>query len=150
MGGPCAWASPVARVGLALLPDAFDMSRAAEIISVMGLLLPTVLAGSLAGLVARRLGAVALVPDVARVRSKEGLTVFALTFAERTSHKPASPQAHDLQSVAETEENGGEKRGPTNSEENGRRGEICPVEKKMAQSTGPVHPDGLSTVSGYR
>jgi hypothetical protein len=76
--------------------------------------------------------------------------MFALTFAERTSHKPASPQAHDLQIVAETEENGVEKRGPTHSEENGRRGAICCVGKKMAQSTGPVHPDDLSTVSGYR
>src|SRR5215475_2053128 len=105
MGGPCAWASPVARVGLAPLPDAFDMSRAAEIISVMGLLMPSALAGSLAGLAARRLGAVALVPDVARVRSKEGPTVLARTCAEWTSHEPASPQAHELQIAAETEEN---------------------------------------------
>jgi hypothetical protein len=30
---------------------------------------------------------------------------------------------------------GGEKRGPQNSEEDGRKGEICPVGKKMAQST---------------
>jgi hypothetical protein len=66
------------------------------------------------------------------------------------SHEPASPQAHDLQIVAETEENGGEKRGPTNSEENGRRGAICHVGKKTAQTTGPVHSDVLSTVSGYR
>jgi hypothetical protein len=37
--------------------------------------------------------------------------------------------------VAETEENGGEKRGPKNLEEDGRRGEICPVGKKRAPST---------------
>ena len=92
-------------MGLAPLPDALDLGRAAEIIPVVGLLMPSALAGSLAGLAARRLGAVALVPDVARVRSKEGPTVLALTFAEWTSHEPASPQAHDLQIAAETEEN---------------------------------------------
>jgi hypothetical protein len=61
--------------------------------------------------------------------------VLALALGAWRSHEPASPQAHDLQIGAETEENGGEKRGPTNIEEDGRRGEICHVGKKMAQST---------------
>ena len=83
------------RVGLAPLPDALDLGRAAEIIPVVGLLMPPVLAGRLAGLAARRLGAVALVPDVARVRSKEGPTVLALPFAEWTSHEPEEMQAYE-------------------------------------------------------
>jgi len=98
-------------VVLAPLPDALDLGRAAEIITVVGLLMPPALAGSLAGLSARGLGAVALAPDAARVRIKEGPTVLALAFAEWTSHEPASPQAHELQLAAETEENGEKKAG---------------------------------------
>jgi hypothetical protein len=44
----------------------------------------------------------------------------------------------------------GEKSGLKNIEEDGRRGELCHVGKKMAQPTRPVDPDGVSTVSGYR
>src|SRR5437870_6498217 len=101
------------------------MGGAGEVIAVAWLLEPAVLAGGFAGLPARELGAVALAPGAARVRSKEGLTVLALALGAWTSHEPASPQAHALQIVAETEENGGEKRGPKNIEEDGRRGEIC-------------------------
>jgi hypothetical protein len=137
-------------MSLAPLPDALDLGRAAEIIPVMGLLMPPALAGSLAGLATCGLGTVALVPDVARVRRKEGPTVLALPFAGWTSHEPVSPQAHELQSAAETEENGEHKSGPKHLEEDGRRGEICYVRKKMAQPTRPVDLDGLSTVSGYR
>ena len=93
---------------LAPLPDALDMGGAGEVIAVAGLLEPAVLARSFARLTARGLGAVALAPGAARVRRKEGLTVLALALGVWTSHEPASPQAHDLQSVAETEENGGE------------------------------------------
>ena len=73
------------------------------------------LAGGFAGLPARELGAVALAPDAARVRIKEGPTVLALAFAEWTSHEPASPQAHELQLAAETEENGEKKAGRSTS-----------------------------------
>ena len=73
--------------------------------------MPPALAGRLAGLAARRLGAVALVPDVARIRRKEGPTMLTLALGAWTSHEPVSPQAHDLQSAAETEENGEKKVG---------------------------------------
>jgi hypothetical protein len=125
------------------------MGRAAKVIAVVRFAEPTALAGSLAGLSARRLGTVVLALGAARVRIKEGPTVLALAFAAWTSHEPASPQAHNLQIAAETEEHGA-KSGPKTIEEDGRRGEICHVGKKMAQPTRPVHPDGLSTVSGHR
>ena len=76
------------------------------------------LAGSLAGLSARGVGTVVLAPGAARVRMKEGPTVLALAFAEWTSHEPASPQAHELQIAAETEENG---KKATEAEDNRRR-----------------------------
>jgi hypothetical protein len=69
-------------MGVAPLPDALDMSRVAEIIPVVRFVMPTALAGGLAGLAARGLGAVALAPGAARVGSKEGLTVLALAFRE--------------------------------------------------------------------
>jgi len=135
---------------LAPLPDALDLGGAGEVIAVAGLLEPAALARRLAGLAARGLGAVALAPDVARVRHKEGPTVLTLALGAWTSHEPVSPQAHDLQNAAEKEENGEQKSRPKHLEEDGRRGEICYVRKKMAQPTRPVDPDGLSTVSGYR
>src|SRR5215813_5464419 len=79
---------------------------------------------SFARLSARGLGAVALAPGATRVRSKEGPTVLALALGAWTSHEPASPQAHDLQIAAETEENGGEKSGPKKIEADQRRGDI--------------------------
>src|SRR5256885_10297161 len=85
------------------------MGRAAEIIPVVRLVMPTALAGGLAGLAARGLGAIALAPGAARVRRKEGLTVLALAFGKWTSHGPASPQAHDQGMGAWKEENGAEK-----------------------------------------
>jgi hypothetical protein len=69
-------------MGFAPLPDAFDMRRVAEIIPVVRFVMPTALAGGLAGLAARGLGAVALAPGAARVGIKEGLTVLALAFRE--------------------------------------------------------------------
>ena len=67
------------------------------------------MAGGLAGLAARGLGAVALARGAARVGLKEGLTVLALAFCEWTSHGPASPQAYDQGMGAWKEENGAEK-----------------------------------------
>ena len=122
MGYPRALASPVPRVGFAPLPDALDMGRVAEIIPVVRLLMPTALAGGLAGLAARGLGAVALAPGAARVGIKKGLTVLAVAFREWTSHWPASPQANDRKIGAWKEENGEEKSEPKKIEENGRRG----------------------------
>ena len=98
------------------------MSRVAEIIPVVRFVMPTALAGGLAGLAARGLGAVALAPGAARVGSKEGLTVLALAFREWTSHWPASPQANDRKIGAWKEENDEEKSAPKKSEANGRRG----------------------------
>ena len=122
MGGPRTLASPVARVGFAPLPDALDLSRAAEIISVLRFLMPTALASGLAGLAARGLAAVALAPGTARVGSKEGLTVLTLAFREWTFHWPASPQANDQGSGGWKEENRAEKSAPKKSEAHGRRG----------------------------
>jgi len=96
------------------------MGRVAEIIPVVRLLMPTALAGGLAGLAARGLGAVALAPGAARVGIKKGLTVLALAFREWTSHWPASPQANDRHIAAWKEENGkahtGESRGKKREE----------------------------------
>src|SRR5215831_12260997 len=100
MGSASAPASPVARVGSAPLPDALDLGGAGEVIAVAWLVQPAALAGGLAGLPARGLGAVALAPGAARVGSKKGLTVLALAFREWTFHGPASPQAHDRKIVA--------------------------------------------------
>ena len=58
------------------------MGRAAEVITVVGLLQPTVLAGRFACPSARGLGTVALPPGAAWVGSKDGLTVLALAFGE--------------------------------------------------------------------
>jgi len=68
-------------VSLAPLPDALDMGGAGEVIAVAWLLEPAVLAGGFAGLPARELGAVALAPGAARVRSKEGLSVAERSFS---------------------------------------------------------------------
>ena len=103
--------APVARVGLAPLPDTLDMGRAAEIIPVVRFVEPTALAGGLAGLLAPGRGAVALALGVARVGSKEGLTMLALAFGMWTSHWPASPQANHRKIGAWKEENGEEKAG---------------------------------------
>ena len=135
---------------VAPLPHALDLSGAGEVIAVAGLLEPAALARRLAGLAARGLGAVALALDVARVRGKEGPTVLALALGAWTSHEPVSPQAHDRQSTAETEENGEHKSGPEHLEEDRRRGKLCYVRKKTAHPTRPVDPAGFSTVSGYR
>jgi hypothetical protein len=102
-------------MGAAPLPDALDVGGAGEVIAVAGLLEPAALARRLAGLAARGLGAVALALDVARVRCKEGPTVLALALGAWTSHEPVSPQAHDLQSAAETEETGSTKAGRSTS-----------------------------------
>ena len=93
---------------LAPLPDALDMGGAAEVIPVAGLVQPTALTVSFAGLAARGLGAVALAPGAARVGIKEGLAVLTLTLGEWTSHWPASPQVNDLHTAAWREENGEE------------------------------------------
>ena len=97
--------------------------------------MPTALAGGLAGLAARGLGAVALAPGAARVGIKEGLTVLALALPEWTSHGPASPQAHDQGNGVWKEENGQEKRAPKKIKEDGRTG--CPdvLGKKTQQPT---------------
>ena len=109
-------------MGFAPLPDTLDMGRAAAIIPVVRLVMPTALAGGLAGLAARGLGAIALAPGAARVGRKEGLTVLALAFGKWTSHWPASPQANDQGSGAWKEENGATKSELKKIEENGRRG----------------------------
>ena len=137
-------------MGAAPLPDALDMGGAGEVITVARLLEPAVLTRGFARLPTQGLGAVALAPGAARIRSKEGLTVLALAFREWTSHEPVSPQAHDLQSAAETEENGEHKSGPEHLEEDRRRGKLCYVRKKTAHPTRPVDPASFSTVSGYR
>jgi hypothetical protein len=82
------------------------MERAAERIPVVRLVMPTALAGGLAGLTAGWLGAVALAPSAARVGSKEGLPVLALAFGKLTSHWPASPQANHRKIGAWKEESG--------------------------------------------
>ena len=84
--------------------------------------MPPPLAGSLAGLAARGLAAVALAPGTARVGSKEGLTVLALAFRESTFHWPASPQAKDRGIRVWKEENGEAKSESKTIEENRRRG----------------------------
>jgi hypothetical protein len=91
-------------VVFAPLPDALDMGRATKIIPVMRFMEPTALAGGLAGLAARGLGAVALARGATRVGSKEGLTVLALAFGDWTSHWPASPQTNDRQIAGWREE----------------------------------------------
>ena len=119
---PSALASPVARVGLAPLPDALDLGGAGEVIAVAWLLEPAALAGRLARLPPCGLGAVALARVAARVGIKKGLTVLAFTFGEWTSHGPASPQANNPGSEGWKEENGVGKSTPKKREEDGRRG----------------------------
>ena len=98
-------------MGLPPGSDALDVGRAGAGIAVGGFVAPAPLAGRLAGLVARRRGAVALAPSATRVGSKEGLTMLALTFGEWTSHWPASPQVNDRKIGGQKEENGeGKKR----------------------------------------
>src|SRR5262245_56658447 len=95
MGCPRAWASPVAWMRSAPLPDTLDMGGAGEVIAVTWLLYPAVLAGGFARLPTRGLGAAALACGATRVGIKEGLTVLTLALPQWTSHRPASPQAHD-------------------------------------------------------
>ena len=102
---------PVARVGLAPLPDALNVGGACEVIAVRWLVQPAALAGGFAGLAALELGAIALAPSAAGGGGKEDLTVLTLALAQWTSHWPASPQVNDRHIAAQEEEPG---------EENGR------------------------------
>ena len=117
IGCPRALASPGARVGLAPLPDAVDLGRAAEGSTVVGGGPPTALAGRVARLAARGRGAGAWPPRAARVGSKAGLTVLALACGEWTSHGPVSPQAHARKIVAWKEANREEKTGRRRSKQ---------------------------------
>jgi hypothetical protein len=108
------------------------------------------LAGGLARLPARGLGAVVLAPGAARVRSKEGLTVLALPFGKWTSHWPEEIQVNDRKIGVWKEENGEEKSAPKQSEEHGRRREILNLGKKTGWSNRQFHLDRFITVSGYR
>jgi hypothetical protein len=56
------------------------------------------------------------------VRLKEALTVLTLAFGVWTSHRPASPQAHDQGIGGWKEENGEGKSALKKIEEHGRRG----------------------------
>ena len=100
LGCPRALASPGARVGFAPLPNALDLGRACEGIAVGWLVSPPTLAGGLAGLVARGLGAGALASSAARVGIKKGLTVLTLALAQWTSHWPEPPQVNEPKIVA--------------------------------------------------
>ena len=122
MGGASALASPVARVSLAPLPDAFDVGGACEVIAVRRFVQPAPLAGDSAGMAARGLRAVALASSATGVGSKEGLTMLTLALTQWTSHGPASPQAHDPGSGMWKEENGAEKSAPKKRKEHERRG----------------------------
>jgi len=106
MGCPRAWAAPVARVGAAPLPDALDVGGAGEVLAVAWLLEPAVLAGGFARPLTRGCGAVALARGAPRVGSKKGPTMLALPCGAWTSHRPASPQAHDHGIGGWKEENG--------------------------------------------
>jgi hypothetical protein len=104
---------------------------------------PTALAGRFAGPAARGCGAVALPPRTARVGSKEGLTVLALTFGAWTSHGPVSPQAHDRKIVMRKEANREEKTGRRRAKKTDERdkyhmgGRRRPASTTI--STGPFH-----------
>jgi hypothetical protein len=98
------------------------MDRTTEIITVVRFVMPPPLAGSLAGLAARGLGAVALAPGAAGVGSKEGLAVLTLTLGGWMSHWPASPQTNDLHIAVQKEEKEGRTSGPKKIEENRRSG----------------------------
>jgi hypothetical protein len=137
-------------MGFAPLPDALDMRRVAERIPVVRFVMPTALAGGLAGLAARGRGAVALAPGAARVRSNEGLTVLALAFRKWTSHWPVSPQANDRKIGAWKEENGAEKSALKKIKANGRRGLMSHVGKKTEQPNRQFHPGRFHAVSGRR
>jgi hypothetical protein len=126
MGCPRALASPGAWVGFAPLPAPLDRGRVAKRIPVVRLVMPTALAGGLAGLAADGLGAGALAPSAARVGSKKGLTGLALAFRAWPSHWPVSPPANARKSGAWKAENGEENRAPKPSEANRRRGERSP------------------------
>ena len=104
-------------MGSAPRPDALDVGGACEGIAVAWLVEPAVLAGGLARLPARGLGAVALARGAARVGLKEGLTMLTLAFRAWTSHGPASPQAYDQGIGAWKEENGEGKSPPKKIEE---------------------------------
>jgi hypothetical protein len=66
-----------------------------EVIAVFRFAQPTALAGRFAGLLAWRLGTVALTPQVAGVRMKERSTELTFALSDVLSHWPASPQAND-------------------------------------------------------
>jgi hypothetical protein len=95
------------------------MGGTTEVITVVGLLQPSVLTGRFAGLSARWRRTIALAPSAARVRIKEGLAVLTLALCEWTSHGPVSPQAHDLNVAGWREENAEEKGEPKQAEEDG-------------------------------
>jgi hypothetical protein len=122
MRDPRALAAPVARVGLAPLPDALDVGWACEVIAVRRFVKPAPLAGDFAGMAALGLRAVALASGATGVGSKEGLTMLTLALTQWTSHGPASPQAHEPGSGMWKEENGAEKSAPKKRKEHGRRG----------------------------
>jgi len=122
-------------MGLPPGADALDMDRAGEVLAVSDFVAPAPLAGGLAGLAARRRGAVALTPSAPRIGSKEDLTVLALACGAWTSHWPASPQANDERNGVWKEENGQGKRAPKKIKEDGRTGCKEVLGKKTRQPT---------------
>jgi hypothetical protein len=141
---------PVARVGLAPLPDALNVGEAFEVIAVRRLVQPAALAGGFAGLAALELGAIALAPGAARVGGKEGLTVLTLTLAQWTSHWPESPQVNDLHIVAQEEGLGEENGSRYRAKKTEERDKDRVFGKKKEWPNLQVQPGHLHAVSGYR
>jgi hypothetical protein len=77
---------PVARLGFAPLLDSKNVGRPAEIVPVLLLLQPTLLARRFAGLSACRFSAVFLIPGVAGVRREENVAVLALALPDSSCH----------------------------------------------------------------
>ena len=137
-------------MGLPPGADALDMDRAGEVLAVSDFVAPAPLAGGLAGLAARRRGAVALAPSATRVGSKKGLTVLALPCGEWTSHWPASPQVNDRHVAAWKEENHADKAGDRKRKKREEMREIAFAGRKRTGATLHFQPARLTAVSGHR
>lgn len=111
-------------MGLTPGSDTFDVGGACEVLAVVRLVEPALLAGSFTGLTARQVGTIPLTLDTAGVGNKDRPTMLTLTLFEWMCHGPESPQVYHRENQGGREEDEARKRQQKKSEENGRSGLI--------------------------
>jgi hypothetical protein len=127
------------------------MGGAVEVSAVVGLMEPTRLTSSFAGLAAWGWCTEVLVPHIPGVWIKECLTVLTLALSDVTYHWPPSPEANDHQIAAWKEEHRKENAG----KRRGRRPKkkliaMAGSGRKRTGATLHFHSIRLTTILGHR